>query len=113
MSIQIIFYIGTLLFLLGVVGLFVSKDIISVFVTYQLIIVAAIINFLSFFIYRGPVDIWDKIFLITGSITLYILIFAVFFYIYLNTGIMERDKIIKDYRLFMFKKSDWWGEDNI
>jgi len=41
------------------------------------------------------------------------LIFAVFFYIYLNTGIIERNKIIKDHRLFVMKKSDWWGEDNI
>jgi hypothetical protein len=48
-----------------------------------------------------------------GSITLYLLIFAVFFYIYLNTGIIGRDKIIRDHRLFVFKKNDWWGEDNI
>ncbi len=113
MSIQIIFYISTILFLLGVVGLFVSKDLVSVFVAYQLLIVAAVINFLSFFIYRGLASIWDKIFLITGSITLYLLIFAVFFYIYLNTGIIDRKKIIKDHRLFILKKSDWWGEDNI
>ncbi len=113
MSIQIIFYISTILFLLGISGLFVSKNIVSVFVTYQLIITAAVINFLSFFIYRGPADIWDKVFLIMGSITLYLLIFAVFFYIYLNTGIIERNKIIKDHRLFVMKKSDWWGEDNI
>lgn len=113
MSIQIIFYISTIIFLLGVAGLFVSKDLVSVFVTYQLITVAATINYLSFFIYRGPTDIWDKIFLIMGSITLYLFIFAVFFYIYLNTGIIGRDKIIRDHRLFVFKKSDWWGEDNI
>ena len=113
MNIQIIFYISTILFLLGVVGLFVSKDLVSVFVAYQLIIVAVVINFLSFFIYRGLAGIWDKIFLIMGSITLYLLIFAVFFYIYLNTGIIERKKIIKDHRLFIPKKSDWWGEDNI
>ena len=113
MSIQIIFYISTILFLLGVVGLFVSKDLVSVFVAYQLTIVAAVINFLSFFIYRGFAGIWDKIFLIMGSITLYLLIFAVFFYIYLNTGIIDKKKIIKDHRLFIPKKSDWWGEDNI
>ena len=113
MSIQIIFYISTILFLLGVAGLFASKDIVSAFIAYQLIIVAAIINFLSFFIYRGLAGIWDKIFLIMGSITLYLLIFAVFFYIYLNTGIIGRHKIIKDHRLFILKKSDWWGEDNI
>jgi len=113
MSIQVIFYISTILFLLGIAGLFISKDIVSVFAAYQLIIVSAIINFLSFFIYRGPVDIWNKIFLVMGSITLYLLIFAVFFYIYLNTGIIERDKIIEDHRLLIPKKSDWWGEDNI
>ncbi len=79
MSIQTIFYISTILFLLGIAGLFISKDIVSVFVTYQLIMVATIINFLSFFIYGGLAGIWDKIFLIMGSITLYLLIFAVFF----------------------------------
>ena len=113
MIVQTIFYISTLLFLLGITGLFVSKNIVSIFVTYQLVITAAVINFLSFFIYRGPTDIWDKIFLILGSITLYFLIFAVFFYIYLNIGIIERNKIIKDHRLLILKKSDWWGEDNI
>ena len=113
MSIQTIFYISTILFLLGIAGLFISKDLVSVFVTYQLIMVATIINFLSFFIYGGLTGIWDKIFLIMGLITLYFLIFAVFFYIYLNTGIIERKKIIKDHRLFLLKKSDWWGEDNI
>ncbi len=113
MSIQTIFYISTILFLLGIAGLFVSKNIVSVFVAYQLIITAAIINFLSFYVYRGPADIWGKVFLIMGSITLYFFIFAVFFYIYLNIGIIERNKIIKDYRLFVLKKSDWWGEDNI
>jgi NADH:ubiquinone oxidoreductase subunit K len=113
MSIQTIFYISTILFLLGIAGLFTSRDIVSVFVTYQLLIVAAIINFLSFFIHRGFADIWDKIFLILGSIAIYLLIFFVLFYIYLNTGIIERKKIIKDYRLFIPKRSDWWGEDNI
>ena len=113
MSTQIIFYISTILFLAGIAGLFVSRDMISVFVTYQLMIIAAIINFLSFFVHRGSGGLWDKIFLIMGSITLYLLIFAVFFYIYSNTGIIKRQEIIGDHRLFILKKSDWWGEDSI
>ena len=113
MSTQIIFYISTILFLVGIVGLFVSRDMISVFVAYQLIVIAAIINFLSFFIYNGSGGLWDKIFLIMGSITLYLLIFAVFFYIYSNIGILKRQEIIGGYRLFILKRSDWWGEDNI
>ncbi len=113
MSIQIIFYISTILFLLGVVGLFTSKDLVSVFVAYQLIIIAAIINFLSFFIHNGSGGLWDKIFLIMGSITLYLLIFAVYFYIYSNIGILKRQEIMGDHRLFILKRSDWWGEDNI
>ncbi len=113
MSTQIIFYISTVLFLVGIVGLFVSRDMISVFVTYQLIVIAAIINFLSFFIHNGSGGLWDKIFLIIGSITLYLFIFAVFFYIYSNIGILKRQEIIGDHRLFILKRSDWWGEDNI
>lgn len=113
MSTQIIFYISTLLFLVGIAGLFVSRDMISVFVAYQLIIIAAIINFLSFFIHNGSGGLWDKIFLIMGSITLYLFIFAVFFYIYSNIGILKRQEIMGDHRLFILRSSDWWGEDNI
>ena len=113
MSIQIIFYISTVLFLVGIVGLFVSRDIITIFVTYQLIIVAAIINFLSFSIHGEYGSQWGKIFLIMGSITIYLLIFAVFFFIYSNIGIIKRQEIIKDHRLLIPEKSNWWGEDSI
>ena len=113
MSLQKLFFLSTILFILGIAGLFVAKDIVSVFVTYQLIMVATIINFLSFSIHGGLTGIWDKIFLIVGSITLYLLIFSVFFYKYFTNVIVDRNKIIADHRLFILKKSDWWGEDNI
>jgi len=113
MSIQIIFYISSILFLLGIAGVFVSRDIIPVFVAYHLMIIAAIINFLSFSIHWGSGSPWDKIFLIMGSIALYLFIFSVFFYLYSNIGIIKRQEILKDHRLFIPEKSDWWGEDSI
>ena len=102
-----------ILFLISVFGLFVSTDIVSVFIAYQLMVAAAVINFLNFFIYIEIGQLWIKVFLIIGLLTIYLLAFAVFFYIYSNTGILERKAIIKDYRLFRLEKSDWWGEDNI
>lgn len=113
MSSELVFYMAMILFLISVFGLFVSTDIVSVFIAYQLMVAAAVINFLNFFIYIEIGQLWIKVFLIIGLLTIYLLAFAVFFYIYSNTGILERKAIIKDYRLFRLEKSDWWGEDNI
>jgi len=113
MSSELIFYIAMVLFLISVAGLFVSADIISVFISYQLMTAAAIINFLNFSVYMETGQLWIKVFLIIGLLTIYLLVFAVFFYIYSNTEIVERKTIIKDHRLFRLEKSDWWGEDNI
>ncbi|HAJ94703.1 MAG TPA: hypothetical protein DCP02_00580 [Actinobacteria bacterium] len=113
MSSELVFYIAMVLFLISIFGLFVSADIISVFIMYQLIVIAAIINFLNFSIYIGTGQLWIKVFLIIGLLSVYLLVFAVFFYIYSNTEILERKAIIKDHRLFKLEKSDWWGEDNI
>ncbi|MCD4670727.1 MAG: hypothetical protein K8S14_09815 [Actinomycetia bacterium] len=113
MSGELVFYMAMALFLISVFGLFVSADIISVFMAYQLMIAVAIINFLNFSIYIETGQPWIKVFLIIGLLTMYLLAFAVFFYIYSNTEVLERKTIIKGYRLFRLDKSDWWGEDNI
>ena len=113
MSSELVFYMAMILFLISVFGLFVSTDIVSVFIAYQLMVAAAVINFLNFSVYMEIGQLWIKVFLIIGLLTIYLMVFAVFFYIYSNTGILERKAIIKDYRLFRLEKSDWWGEDNI
>lgn len=113
MSSELVFYIAMILFLVSVFGLFVSADIVSVFITYQLMTVAAIINFLNFSVYMETGQLEIKVFLIVGLLTIYLMVFAVFFYIYSNMETLERKAIIKDYRLFKLEKSDWWGEDNI
>jgi len=113
MSSELVFYIAMALFLISVFGLFVSADIVSVFIAYQLMAAAAIINFLNFSVYMEIGQLWIKVFLIIGLLTIYLMVFAVFFYIYSNTEMLERKTIIKDYRLFRLRKSDWWGEDNI
>jgi len=113
MSSELVFYMAMALFLISVFGLFVSADIISVIIACQLMIIAAVINFLNFSIYIETGQPWIKVFLITGFLTIYLLAFAVFLYIYSNTEVLERKAIIKEYRLFKLEKSDWWGEDNI
>ena len=113
MNVGLIFFISIIIFLISVLGLFLSRDIISIFITYQIMLISTIINFLNFSLNVSTDHLWDKVFLVLGFITIYLLIFAVFFYIYSNIGILERKEIVKDYRLFKLEKSDWWGEDNI
>ena len=113
MSNEFVFYAGMALFLISIFGLFASIDIISVFISYQLMIIAAIINFLSFSINMGTGQPWLKVFLIIGLLSIYLLQFAIIFYIYSNTEILKRRAMIADHRLFKLSKSDWWGEDSI
>ena len=113
MSLQLIIYFSFLFFLLGVFGIFYSKDIISVFVSYQFIIISAAFNFLGFsqFLYRD--SIWDKIFIIFGVISIYLLMFCIVFYLYSNLNYLDKKILLMEFRLFRIEKSNWWGEDNL
>jgi len=73
MNFQFIIYFNFLIFLMGVFGIFYGKDIISVFISFQFIIISAVINFLSFsqFLYQN--SLWDEIFVIIGIISIYFL----------------------------------------
>ncbi len=113
MNFQFIIYFNFLLFLMGVFGIFYSRDIISVFISYQFIIISAVINFLNFsqFLYQS--SLWDKIFIIFGITSLYFLMFCIIYYIYLKLDILDKEALYRDFKLFKITRSDWWGEDNI
>src|SRR3972149_8804284 len=113
MNFQFIIYFNFFLFLMGVFGIFYSRDIISVFISYQFIIISAVINFLNFsqFLYQS--SLWDKIFIIFGITSLYFLMFCIIYYIYLKLDILDKEALYRDFKLFKITRSDWWGEDNI
>ncbi len=112
MNFELIIYFSLSLFLLGVFGVFYSRNIMSLLVTFQMIIIASIINFFSFSQFLYNQAIWDKVFIIFGTITLYLYMFAIIYFIYINQDILERKGYMEEFKIFKTTKSDWWGEDN-
>ena len=113
MNFQFIIYFNFLLFLMGVFGIFYSKNIISVFVSYQFIIISATINFLSFSQFLYQRSLWGGIFIIFGITSIYFLMFCIINYIYLKLDPLDKEMLYREFRLFKITRSDWWGEDNI
>ena len=115
MNFQFIVFFNFLIFLMGVFGIFYSKDIISVFVSFQFIIISAVINFLNFsqFLYQS--SLWGEIFVILGITSIYFLMFCIVYHvhIYLKMDSLDREALFREFKLFKITKSDWWGEDNI
>lgn len=111
MNFQLIIYINLLFFLMGIFGLLYSRNIISVFVSLQFIIISAILNFLSFsrFLYQRL--LWDKIFIIIGVTVIYFIMFCLIYYIYSKSGPLSREIFYRDFKIFRMTVSDWWGED--
>jgi NADH:ubiquinone oxidoreductase subunit K len=113
MSIEAVFFIGTALFLIAIFMIFIKDDAISVFVAYQIIITAAVINLLNFSMQAGAEKLWAGIFLFPGLLTIYLLIFSVFFHIYSKGPAAGKKAFVTDCRLFSLNRSHWWGEDRI
>ncbi len=112
MNFELIIYFNFSLFLLGVLGILYSRNILSLLITFQLIILSAIINFFSFSQFLYGQSIGDKAFIIFGAISLYLFMFAIIYFIHINQDILERKGFIEKFKLFKITKSDWWGEDN-
>lgn len=112
MNLQFIIYFSFLLFLMGVFGIFYSRDIVTVFVSYQFIVISAVINFLSFSNFLYVHSLWAEIFIISGVISIYFLMFCLVYYIYSKLSFLEKRMFYENYRLFRIIRSDWWGEDN-
>ena len=113
MSIEMVFFMSVIIFIVSLLGLFLSSDAISSFIAHQIMAAAAVVNFLNFSLRINPQDPDIRILLILGLVSFYLLEFAVIFYIYSNIDSLERKALIKDYRLLSLEKSDWWGEDRI
>jgi len=112
MNFQFIIYFNFLLFLLGIFGIFYSKSIAALFISYQFIIFSAVMNFFSFSNFLYIRSLWDEIFIISGAISIYFLMFCIIYYIYSKLDSLEKKMIYENFRLFRMTRSDWWGEDN-
>jgi len=113
MNFQFIIYFNLALFLLGVFGILYSKDIVSLFVSYQFIIISAAVNFLSFSKLLYKYSMWGVIFIIFGIASIYFLMFCIIYYIYLKLDPLQKRVFYRRFRLFKITRSDWWGEDNL
>ena len=116
MNIQLISYFSFSIFLLGLFGVSFYKSFLSILISFQLIIVSALINFFSFSLFLYSESVWDKTFTLLGIISVYLLMFSIVYYNFAIGGKI-RDKapfgLRDDYMLFKLDKSDWWGEDTI
>jgi len=116
LNLQIISYFSFLIFLSGLFGLLFYKRFLSVLISFQLIIISALINFFSFSLFIYSESVWDKTFTILGIISVYLLMFSIVYYD-LAAGGKIKDRISAatrdDYMLFKPDKSDWWGEDTL
>ena len=110
MNIQIIIYISFLMFILGLFGVLYSKDIVSILISLQFIIMSGGINFISFSqtVYQDPLR--GMIFVFMAFITIYLFLFAFIFYIYINLTHFDSESLLKDFVLFKLNKRDWWGD---
>jgi len=105
-----VFYLGVVLFLISVFGLFVSSDAVTVFISRQVMIAAVIMNFLNSPLQAAAQQHTVKTTLVLGLIVFYLLEFAVMFYIYSNSDSIG---IFKGFNMLSLDKSDWWGEDRL
>jgi NADH:ubiquinone oxidoreductase subunit K len=113
LNLQIIILSSFAIFLLGIFGLSFYRSFLSAIIAFQFIIFSATIIFFSFSLFLYNSSVWDKTFIFFAFASIYILQFLIVFYNYsTQTGVYELD-VKKDFRFFIFSKSDWWGEDRI
>lgn len=113
MGIELVFFLSIVLFLISILGLLISSDAITFFISRQIMIAAAVVNFLNFSLHIVPGDSGINILLILGIMTFYLMEFSILYNIYLNTDNMDRNGLFKGSGLLSVEKSDWWGEDRI
>lgn len=111
MNLQYIVYFSFLIFLLGIFGASFSRGFLSIIISFQFIIISALCNFLAFSLFLYEASVWDKTFIFIAFAGIYLLLFAIVFYNYSRqTNVYELDAR-KDFGLFKFDRSDWWGEE--
>jgi hypothetical protein len=57
-------------------------------------------------------SLWAEVFIISGVISIYFLMFCIVYYIYSKLSLLDKKVLCENYRLFRIITSDWWGEDN-
>jgi len=111
LNLQYIVYLSFLIFLLGILGASFSRGFLSIIISFQFIIISSLCNFLAFSLFLYEASAWDKTFIFIAFAGIYLLLFAIVFYNYSRqTNIYELDAR-KDFGLFKFDRSDWWGEE--
>jgi NADH:ubiquinone oxidoreductase subunit K len=110
MSMEMIFYMGIVLFLVSLLGLLISVHALPYFISLQIMAAAAVINLLNFSLHSAPGNGEIKVFLVLGFMAFYLLQFSLAFYIYAN---QKKTSMPAAVRLLSLEKSDWWGEDKI
>jgi NADH:ubiquinone oxidoreductase subunit K len=113
MSFHLIVYLNLLILLIGVFGIVYSKDIISAFISLQLIVISGLMNFLVFSHFLYSYSLWDKIFIILGVTVIYLIFFCLVYYVYLSKNELDRQEIYRDFGFFKVTRNDWLGEDDI
>jgi len=111
LNLQYIVYLSFLIFLLGIFGASFSRSFLSIIISFQFIILSSMSNFFAFSLFLYDSSVWDKTFIFFALTCIYLLLFAIVFYNYSRqTGVYELDAR-KDFGLFKFDRSDWWGEE--
>ena len=108
-----VFYMSMILFLISLLGLLAASHFVPVFISLQVMIAAAVVNFMNFSLRISPQEPAAKMLLIMGLMTFYLLEFSIIFHIYSNRDRWEKGQLSSGFRLISFEKSDWWGEDRI
>jgi len=98
------------MFVLGLFGALYSKDIVSIFISLQFIIMSSGINFISFSqtVYQAPLR--GMLFVFLAFITIYLFLFALLFYIYINIAHFDSESLLKDFMVYKIDKKDWWKD---
>jgi len=113
MNFQLMVYFNFTLLLIGIFGILYSRDIISVLISLQLILTSGFVNFLGFSRFLYQHSIWDKVFIISGFTVVYLLMFCLIYYAYLNKGELDRKELYGEFKFFRITRDNWWGEDDI
>jgi len=109
MNITYIYYLSSLLFLIGVIGALLFKTFSRILISLQFIILASIINFLSFSqaLYESPA--WAILFVLFSALLLFLFESAIIFYFYLNMSEDKFGKFDLSENLYYFNIKDWLG----
>jgi NADH:ubiquinone oxidoreductase subunit K len=107
MNITYIYYLSSLLFLIGVIGALFFETFSRILISLQFIMLASIINFLSFSqtLYENPV--WAVLFVLFSTLLLFLFESAIVFYFYLNVSEAKFGKFDLNKNLYYFNIKDW------